>query len=102
MKRALLVGIDHYPSVGSLSGCVADATAIADLLRSNHDGSTNFSVKLLASEPGRTTLGRDALRQALTQLFDNARDTDLLFFFAGHGGQTSWGADLVTQDATGN
>jgi hypothetical protein len=42
------------------------------------------------------------LRDALGCLFDNSRDTDLLFFFAGHGGRTLWGADLVTQDATPN
>lgn len=39
------------------------------------------------------------MRRALTELFANARGVDLLFFFAGHGAQTAWGADLVTQDA---
>ncbi len=102
MKRALLVGIDHYPTGGSLSGCVADATALADVLRRNDDGSPNFDVALIVGEPGPITVSRDALRSALTHLFGNSRGTDLLFFFAGHGGQTLWGADLVTQDATEN
>ncbi len=103
MKRALLVGIDFYPTASSLSGCVADATALAGLLRAHADGSPNFRVELIVGTIGGTvTVTRDGLRASLAQLFSNARDTDLLFFFAGHGGQTLWGADLVTQDATEN
>lgn len=102
MKRALLVGIDHYPTVGSLSGCVADATALAEVLKTHADGSPNFSTELITGGPGIEDVTRDALRDALSRLFNNARDTDLLFYFAGHGGQTLWGADLVTQDATAN
>ncbi len=103
MKRALLVGIDSYPTVGSLSGCVADATALAELVRAHADGSPNFRVELIVGATGDpVTVTRDGLRASLAQLFSNAKDTDLLFFFAGHGGQTLWGADLVTQDATEN
>ncbi len=103
MKRALLIGIDFYPTVGSLSGCVADATALAELLRAHADGSPNFRVELLVGAiGGDVTVTRGRLRASLAHLFSNARDTDLLFFFAGHGGQTLWGADLVTQDATEN
>ncbi|QIN78343.1 caspase family protein [Rubrobacter marinus] len=102
MKRALLVGIDHYPTVGSLSGCVADATALVEVLRTHADGSPNFATDLMIGEAGAEDVSRDALRDALTRLFNNAKDTDLLFYFAGHGGQTLWGADLVTQDATSN
>jgi len=101
MKRAVLVGIDHYPSAGSLSGCVADATAMNELLVKNHDGIPNWTTKLITSQAGRVTITRDSLRRALTtNLFANSRDLDLLFFFAGHGAKTPWGADLVTQDAT--
>jgi hypothetical protein len=101
MKRGLLVGIDFYPTAGSLSGCVADATALAQLLQAHADGDPNFRVELILGAIGEpVTVTRDRLRASLAQLFSNARDTDLLFFFAGHGGQTLWGADLVTQDAT--
>jgi Caspase domain len=101
MKRALLVGIDHYGSAaGSLTGCVADATAANELLTKNHDGTPNWTTKLITSRPGDASITRGALRRALTNdLFANPRDLDLLFFFAGHGAQTAWGADLVTQDA---
>jgi hypothetical protein len=101
MKRALLVGIDQYPQLPSLSGCVADATSVAEIMRSHADGSPNYHVELITSESG-ASVTREGLRTALTKLFGNARDTDLLFFFAGHGAQTLWGAELVTQDATSN
>lgn len=99
MKRALLVGVDHYPAGGSLSGCVADATALEALLARHADDSPNWSTDLVTSDAGASAITRDSLRGALTALFSNARDADLLFFFAGHGAQTPWGADLVTQDA---
>lgn len=102
MKRALLIGIDHYPTVGSLSGCVADATALADMLRTHDEGTPNFCTELIASRPEVEDVTRETLRSAITSLFKNARDTDLLFFFAGHGGQTPWGAELVAQDASTN
>ncbi|TQS45210.1 caspase family protein [Cryptosporangium phraense] len=103
MKRALAVGIDHYPTMTNLGGCVADAEAVAELLRRNDDGSRNFTVQVLlgtATNPGGVTRG--LLRDELGRLFANSRDHDLLFYFAGHGGQTAWGADLMTQDGTHN
>ncbi|WP_171058040.1 caspase family protein [Modestobacter altitudinis] len=102
MKRALLVGIDHYPTVGSLTGCVADATALSHPLARHADGSPNWRTELITGKAGSATITRHRLRGALAALFANARDADLLFFFAGHGAQTLWGADLVTQDAAQN
>lgn len=99
MKRALLVGVDDYPSLGSLTGCVADATALRELLARHADGTPNWRTELITSDAGPHAVTRDRLRGVLTALFRNARDADLLFFFAGHGAQTPWGADLVTQDA---
>lgn len=99
MKRALIVGIDDYPTVRPLTGCVADASALNDLLERHADGTPNWRTELLTSDAGPDVITRDSLRQVLTELFASARDADLLFFFAGHGAQTPWGADLVTQDA---
>ncbi|MFI9201090.1 caspase domain-containing protein [Streptomyces sp. NPDC053048] len=99
MKRAILVGIDDYPTLGSLNGCVRDAVALTDLLSRHANGDRNWDTQLMTGV-GPQGVTRNNLRRALNQLFANARDTDLLFFFAGHGAQTPWGADLVTQDAT--
>ncbi|HEX6520255.1 MAG TPA: caspase family protein [Streptosporangiaceae bacterium] len=99
MKRALIVGVDHYASA-PLTGCVADATAIAGLLKRNSDESPNWSVNLVTSAAGNPGLvTRSSLRGHLSRLFDNSRDCDLLFFFSGHGASTLWGTEFVTQDA---
>jgi hypothetical protein len=99
VKRALVVGVDHYPG-SPLSGCVADATAMTTLLQRNDDDTPNWSVSLVTTQPtGPAAVTRPRLRAHLGRLFDNSRDADLLFYFAGHGASTSWGTELVTQDA---
>ncbi len=101
MRRALLVGIDGY-SWGPLNGCVADATALAETLRCNADGTPNWRTETMLGLASGASITRETLRAGLARLFANTRDYDLLFFFAGHGAQSIWGADLVTQDATEN
>jgi hypothetical protein len=101
LRRALLVGIDAY-RFGPLQGCVADAEALAEVLSTDANGSPNWRADMMLGSDGLPPITREALRDRLSQLFKSAQGTDLLFFFAGHGGQTPWGADLVTQDATEN
>lgn len=98
MKRALLVGIDAYQA-SPLAGCVADAQGLSDVLVTNYDRSPNWRCQVLLGEPGEPPITRDDLRGHLARLFENARESDLLFYFAGHGAQTQWGAEIVTQDA---
>lgn len=100
-KLALCVGIDAY-SWSPLTGCVNDASAMAEVLRRNGDGSPNFTVKTLLGRSARDNVGRPRLRSALTALFENSKDKTLLFYFSGHGAKTPWGTDLVTQDGVQN
>lgn len=81
MKKALVIGIDDYPS-SPLSGCVNDAVAIANTLERNGDGSPNFSVRLLTSND--TEVVTALISEALAELFEGDADTVLLYF-AGHG-----------------
>ncbi|MBB5052781.1 hypothetical protein HNQ36_002755 [Afipia massiliensis] len=81
MKKALVIGIDHYP-VKPLQGCVNDAEAIASILEKNGDGSPNFSVRLHTSEKERITSA--FLEEKIVELFKGDADVALLFF-AGHG-----------------
>jgi hypothetical protein len=81
LKKALVVGINEYPSC-PLTGCVNDAAAIANTLEYNSDGSPNFSVRLLTSDKGEVSTA--ALSLAVSELFTGDADT-ALFFFAGHG-----------------
>jgi hypothetical protein len=97
MKRALLIGIDHYDRFGSLSGCVNDANALEALLRRNEDNSPNFDCQKRTSVTGGVT--RDALLGDVDALLDAAADVALLYF-AGHGAGSATDVALVTQDGT--
>lgn len=48
MRKALLVAIDNYPD-NPLTGCVADAHNMAEILSTDYDGSVNFDCRLLVS-----------------------------------------------------
>ncbi|MDZ7291634.1 MAG: caspase family protein [candidate division KSB1 bacterium] len=94
MRRALVVGIDHYQP-NPLMGCVNDAKQMAALLSKNQDGSPNFSCKNLLSSESKIT--RALLRENLQELFGHQAEV-VLFYFAGHGTLTKFGGYLVTQD----
>ncbi len=96
MKKALIVGIDNYQS-SPLNGCVNDANAIANTLKTNGDGSPNFSVRLTTSP--NTDVTRSSLREAIENLFSGESDMALLYF-SGHGFIKSTGGYLVTKDAS--
>lgn len=81
MKKALVVGIDDYPT-HPLRGCVNDAVAIGALIAKNGNGDPNFSVKTLTSQDGKVT--SEVLGDAIAQLFSGDAETALLYF-AGHG-----------------
>lgn len=94
-RRALLVGIDHYKHISYLNGCVADATAIQELLEAHEDGSPNYHCRLLVSSQGPVT--RAVLRSAWNELFDNF-EGDAVFHFSGHGSLTNVGGFLATYE----
>src|ERR1700730_3381417 len=97
-KRALLVGINNYDHVTSLTGGVPDAEAMTDVLARNGDCSVNFECGLLTS-PGSQPVTRGFLRQQWRELFQDFRG-DVLFYFSGHGTPTEVGGYLVTQEGT--
>lgn len=82
MKKALVIGIDHYPFPNELSGCVNDAVEMAAILETNGDGSPNFDVRRMISS--EETVDSEALDEAVKELFSG--DAEIaLFYFAGHG-----------------
>lgn len=100
MRRALLVGIDHY-SFGALKGCINDAKKIRKLLDTHEDGTPNFDCQLMKSVEDKTHwsyITRYRLKRQIHQLFANEADVALLYF-SGHGGQNDFGGFLITQDA---
>jgi hypothetical protein len=95
MKKALVVGINDYPS-SPLSGCVNDANAFGAILESNGDGSPNFSIRMMTCPSSAIT--RSVFREAIDQLFSGDCDMALLYF-SGHGFIKSTGGYMVTTDA---
>jgi hypothetical protein len=99
-KRALVVGINTYaPPVRKLSGCIADAEAIGEILGRNVDRTPNYKCRILLDnmEDG-TPITRAALRKACTELFADTKD-DVLLFFSGHGALTPFGGYLCAFDS---
>jgi len=85
-RKALVIGIDHYPG-HALNSCVRDATAVAELLRRNGDEAEtrNFAVRLLTSG-GNDDVTNAGLNDAITRFFNSSVSTSTaVLYFAGHG-----------------
>lgn len=81
MRKACIVGIDHYAGLDKLNYCVRDAKEIADLLEKHPDGSSNFSIALLEN-----TDTKDILEYEVKKLFECDSSVEIaLFYFSGHG-----------------
>lgn len=98
MRKALIVGIDHYPHIGDLSGAVNDAHAVKSILERNADGTLNFPTPhlLVGTGPG-SEITRLELKESVRQLFADTADI-ALFFFAGHGYIEDTGGFLCASD----
>ena len=97
MRKALVVGIDHYPDIGHLIGCVDDAHSVKAMLARHADGSVNFGVKLLIGTGPGNLVARMELKTAVRELFADDAEVALLYF-AGHGYIESIGGYLCAGD----
>jgi hypothetical protein len=98
MRKALLVGINHYEYMNSLYGCVADAHDVEAVLKRNADGTLNFKTpRLLVGTDADSAVSRADLRNAIRELFED--DAEIaLFYFAGHGYIEETGGYLCASD----
>jgi Caspase domain len=97
MRKALIVGIDHYEHISSLGGCVNDAHEVKAMLDRHADASVNFGTKIITGTGPKDIVTRTELKDAVRELF--ADDTDIsLFYFAGHGYIESTGGYLCGGD----
>ncbi|MCI4658926.1 caspase family protein [Cryobacterium zhongshanensis] len=98
MRKALIVGIDHYDDISPLSGAVNDAHSVRSVLERNADGTLNFATPRLMTGTGPTAkVTRTQLRDAVEELFND--DADIaLFYFAGHGYIDDTGGFLCASD----
>lgn len=98
MRKALIVGIDYYDHIPSLSGAVNDAYSVKGVLERNADGTLNFAQpKLMTGTGPETTVARTELREAVEELFRDDADISL-FYFSGHGYLDAAGGVLCASD----
>jgi metacaspase-1 len=84
-KRALLVGLNHYPDpANNLRGCVNDVLQVSSLLQRSFGFSASADIRLLTDE--RATTAR--IVERLKWLLRGAEPGDaLVFHYSGHGAQ---------------
>jgi uncharacterized caspase-like protein len=97
MRKALAIGINAYPWLGSLSACVDDARSMAGLLERHEDHTRNFDVSELLATDAHSLLDREQLRDQIIALFCDPIDIALLYF-AGHGGESEGSGYLLSSD----
>ena len=98
MRKALIVGIDHYTHIKPLSGCVNDAHAVKAVLERHADGTVNFVTPRILTGSGSTdVVERRELKDAVRDLFAGGADIALLYF-AGHGYLEDTGGFLCASD----
>jgi len=98
MRKALIVGIDHYDQIRRLNGCVNDASSVRAVLERHADGTPNFVTPyvLTAARPGEAVT-KGKLKDAVRELFRD--DSDIaLFYFSGHGFIEDTGGFLCTSE----
>lgn len=99
MKRALLLGIDHYDNFAGLGGCANDAAALHPLLARNEDDSPNLDCRLVTARDSSSRLTRDHLLELVDELLGPGCDFALLYF-AGHGAPVHSDVALATSDGS--
>lgn len=94
MRRALIVGIDDYPSF-PLQGCVNDAHRMQQVLSRHDNNRINFDCQIITSPSQSIT--RALLRRKISELFQQPAEAAFLHF-SGHGTVNGLGGYLVTPD----
>jgi uncharacterized caspase-like protein len=99
-RRAVVIGVDHYTGLVPLRGCVNDARAVAEALRTNGDGTTNFGqVTLRTASTAKDAVTRANLKDLVSELFAAESEIALLYF-AGHGHVEATGGYLCGSEVT--
>ena len=84
MRKALIIGIDHYDLLDPLSGCVNDANSLRTMLATHDDKTQNFLAPNLLTSAPSSPVRRSDIKDAARELFSDPVEV-ALFYFAGHG-----------------
>ncbi len=82
MRKALIVGIDHYDHICSLSGCVNDAHSVKSLLERHADGTVNFvTPKILTGTSSTNRVDKVNLKDAVRELFSGDSEIAVIVWY---------------------
>lgn len=99
MRKALIVGINHYQNVSPLYGCINDAQKVKSVLERNEDGLKNFDCSSFYGIDDGNLISRGELKDNIRELFKD--DSEIaLFYFAGHGYIESTDGYLITSEVS--
>lgn len=100
MRKALIVGIDHYQTLANLTGCVNDAFSVKAAIERHSDGTLNFpSPQVFTGTSDEQSVTKRDLKDAVRKLFSD--DSEIaLFYFAGHGYIEDTGGFLCASDSS--
>ena len=97
MRKALIIGIDHYQYISKLSGCVNDAYGVRSVLERHADGTLNFTKPKLIISSADSVITKQYLKDNIRELFNDDSEIALLYF-AGHGYVEDSGGYLCAGD----
>lgn len=99
MRKALIVGIDYYTHINSLSSCVSDAISVKNMLERHSDGTVNFvTPRIITGTDSSTIVKKHVLKEAVRELFSDDAEIALMYF-AGHGYIEDTGGFLCAGDS---
>lgn len=99
MRKALIIGIDHYKNLSPLYGCVNDSYNVKSILEYHSDGTRNFGIKHEVASSDRDAIDRGKLKDNITELFEDDSEIALLYF-AGHGHIENNSGYLITSECS--
>ena len=99
MRKALIIGIDHYENLSPLYGCVNDSYNVKSILEYHSDSTRNFGIRHEVASSDRDAISRGDLKDAIVELFQDDNEIALLYF-AGHGHIENNSGYLLTSECS--
>lgn len=97
MRMAVAIGLNTYKHLPHLTGCVADAKAITELLERHANNDVNYDCSLFTSE-SHPNFRSENLRAEAERILTLKGVESAVFYFAGHGSRAGRAGTLLTAE----
>jgi hypothetical protein len=94
-RTALIIGIDNYKTFPKLTSCVNDAYTMEKMLKRHANEDKNYDCVRVTSDDQEITT--KVLRGMVKKTLSDARGSDVILYFSGHGAASETGGFLVSQ-----